>query len=70
MVSKNPVMVSVNPVPKENTSYQLLIALVPDIEERINKLKSEHPEFLEEIRRRAVETAEGWRPLQFWQGAF
>ncbi len=60
----------VNAVPAENTDFQLLEAIVPDIEERIKTLKDENSPMFEEIRRRAVDTKEGWKPLEWWQGAF
>ncbi|MBU4347249.1 hypothetical protein KJ586_00055 [Patescibacteria group bacterium] len=63
-------MTNVNAVPAENTNFQLLVALVPDIEQRLDVMRKERPEFFEEIRRRAVDTREGWTPLSFWQGAF
>ncbi|MDO8669590.1 MAG: hypothetical protein Q7K65_04830 [Candidatus Buchananbacteria bacterium] len=63
-------MTKVNLVPAENTNFQLLAALVPDIEERLDQMKQDRPEFFEEIRRRAVDTSEGWTPLGWWQGAF
>jgi len=63
-------MVQVNPKPADNTNFQLLAALVPDIEERLEAMRKEHPDFFRELHRRVVETEEGWRPLHCWQGAF
>ena len=68
--SKEENMSTVNAVPAENTNFQLLVALVPDIEKRLDEMRKERPEFFEEIRRRAVKTEGGWTPLGFWQGAF
>jgi len=54
--------------PKDLTNFSLLEELVPDIKERLEAVRKEKPELFEEIRRRAVDTPEGWRPLHFWQG--
>ncbi len=59
----------VNAVPTNNTDFQLLMAVIPDIEDRLKALRRDNPAMFEEIRRRAL-SKEGWKPLEWWQGAF
>jgi len=48
--------------------FQLLEEAVPGIRERLDMLQVENPELWEELRRRAVDTAPGFRPLHWWRG--
>lgn len=57
-----------NKFSKENTDFQLLVALVPDIEERIEAMRKGQPDLLKTILRR-VDTERGFRPLDFLGGA-
>ena len=62
-------MVNVNAVPAKNTDFQLLVALVPDFEYRLETIRKKDPDLFEEIRRRAMDTEEGWKPLDLWREA-
>lgn len=63
-------MVKIPKDPKDCAHFELLVELVPDIEERIEKAKTERPDLFEEIRRRAVddEAKGGFQPFAYWQG--
>ncbi len=50
------------------TDHDLLVALVPDIDQRLETARGEDRELFKEIHRRAVETRDGWRPLHDWRG--
>ncbi len=62
-------MIKINEEPGNNTDFQLLAVIIPDIDERLKNMKKIKPELFEEIRRRARDTKDGWRPLHYWRGA-
>ena len=55
--------------PITRTSNQMLLELVPDFQERLNRAKIENPDLFAEIMYLAIETETGWRPLDYLQGA-
>ena len=57
-----------NEFPEQNTDFQLLVALVPDIEKKLVDLKVERPGIFGELAKRAIENPDGWRPLHWWRG--
>lgn len=54
--------------PKDCTHKELLLELVPDFDERFQRARTDKPELFEAIRKQAVETADGFRPLHYLQG--
>lgn len=56
--------------PAKSTDFQLLEALVPDINQRLDEARKNNPGLFKELLSRAVDEGRGWRPLSWWQGAF
>ena len=53
---------------KYGTDHQLLLAIVPELKERIENPSKELVPLIEELRHRAVDTEKGFKPFHWWRG--
>lgn len=54
--------------PASCTNHELMLVLIPDIEERIMALKKDHPEHWKELWDRVAHREGGFKPFDYWNG--